>query len=80
MKTRIQKWGNSLALRIPRSFASEAGLQKETSIELSISDGKLIITPLPEPGYTLEQLISGINDDNLHHEIETGQAVGNEAW
>lgn len=80
MKTRIQKWGNSLALRIPRSFASEAGLQKETSIELSISDGKLIITPLPEPVYTLEQLISGINDDNLHHEIETGQAVGNEAW
>ena len=80
MKTRIQKWGNSLALRIPKSFASEAGLQKETSIELSVSDGKLIITPLLEPGFTLKQLLSQINNDNLHHEIDTGKAVGNEAW
>ena len=80
MKTRIQRWGNSLALRIPKSFASEAGLQKETSIELSVSDGKLIITPLLEPGFTLKQLLSKINSDNLHHEIDTGKALGNETW
>lgn len=80
MKTRIQRWGNSLALRIPKSFASEAGLQKETSIELSVSDGKLIITPLVEPRFTLKQLLSKINNDNLHHEIDTGKTVGNEVW
>jgi len=80
MKTRIQRWGNSLALRIPKSFASEAGLQKETSIELSVSNGKLIITPLVEPRFTLKQLISKINNDNLHHEIDTGKALGNETW
>lgn len=80
MKTRIQRWGNSLALRIPKSFASEAGLQKETSIELSVSDGKLIITPLIEPRFTLKQLLAKINKDNLHHEIDTVKAVGNEIW
>jgi antitoxin MazE len=80
MKTRIQRWGNSLALRIPKSFASEAGLQKETSVELSVSDGKLIIKPLVGPGFTLKQLLSKINNDNLHHEIDTGKSVGNEVW
>ncbi|RPJ60443.1 MAG: AbrB/MazE/SpoVT family DNA-binding domain-containing protein, partial [Dehalococcoidia bacterium] len=75
MKTRIQRWGNSLALRIPQSFAAEAGLQKETAIDLSVSDGKLIITPLVGPGFTLKQLLSKINDDNLHHETDTGKAV-----
>ena len=80
MKTRIQRWGNSLALRISKSFAAEAGLQKETSIELSVSDGKLIITPLAEPGFTLTQMLSKINEDNLHRETDTGKAVGNEVW
>lgn len=80
MKTRIQRWGNSLALRIPKSFASEAGIQKETPIELSVSDGKLIITPLVGPSFTLKQMLSKINEDNLHHEIDMGKAAGNEAW
>ena len=80
MKARIQKWGNSLALRIPKSFASEAGLQRETSIELSLSEGKLIITPLAEPKFTLKQLLAKVNKENLHHEMDTGPAAGNEAW
>ena len=80
MKTRIQKWGNSLALRIPKSFASEAGLQKETPVELSVSDGKLIIAPSIGPMFTLKQLLSKINKNNQHHETDTGKAVGNETW
>lgn len=80
MKTRIQKWGNSLALRIPKSFASEAGLQRETSIELSLSEGKLIITPMTKPKYTLKQLLAKVNNENLHNETYTGSAAGNEAW
>lgn len=80
MKTRVQKWGNSLALRIPKSFASEVGLQKETPVEVSLADGKLVITPLSQPKPTLKQLLAKITKDNLHSEIETGPAVGNEAW
>ena len=46
MRTRVQKWGNSLALRIPKSFADEVGLEKETTVEVSLSEGTLVITPI----------------------------------
>jgi len=45
MRTRIQKWGNSIALHIPKSFATEVGIQRETSVDVSLADGKLIIMP-----------------------------------
>jgi antitoxin MazE len=80
MRTRIQKWGNSLALRIPKSFATEVGLQKETAIEVTLADGKLVITPVAEPKPTLKQLLAKITKENLHHEVDTGPAAGNETW
>jgi antitoxin MazE len=80
MKTRVQKWGNSLALRIPKSFADEVGIRKESSVEVSLTDGKLVITPITKPKLTLEQLLAKVTEDNLHHEIDTGPATGNEAW
>jgi len=80
MKTRVQKWGNSLALRIPKSFASEVGLQKESSVEVSLANGKLVITPVVKPKPTLKQLLVKVTRGNLHHEVDTGTAVGNETW
>lgn len=80
MKTRVQKWGNSLALRIPKSFADEVGLQKETPVEVSLADGKIIVTPVTKSKLTLEQLLSKVTKENLHHEVDTGSAVGNETW
>lgn len=80
MKTCVQKWGNSLALRIPKSFASEVGLQKEALVEISLVDGKLVITPVTKPRPTLKQLLAQVTEDNLHHEIDTGAPVGAETW
>jgi len=80
MKTRVQKWGNSLALRIPKSFASEVGFQKETPVEVSLADGKLVIAPVAQPKPTLKQLLAKITKDNLHSEVDTGPAAGNEVW
>ena len=80
MKTRVQKWGNSLAVRIPKSFAAEVGLQRETDIEISLADGKLVITPVAKPKLTLKQLLSKVTKENLHHEVNTGHTAGNEAW
>lgn len=80
MKTRVQKWGNSLALRIPKSFATEAGLGKDTPVELSFTKGKLVIQPLAEKPLTLDELLRGVTDENLHGEWDTGPAVGKEAW
>jgi antitoxin MazE len=80
MKTRVQKWGNSLALRIPKSFATEAGLDRDSSVEVSLIDGKLTIVPDTKTKFTLKQLLSQVTNENLHHEVDTGPAMGNEAW
>jgi antitoxin MazE len=80
MKTRIQKWGNSLALRIPKSFALETGLDQDTVVDVALVNGKLVVTPLLTPALSLEALLAGITDDNLHDEQDTGVAVGNELW
>jgi antitoxin MazE len=80
MKAKVQKWGNSLALRIPKSFAEEVGLVKETRVEFSLSEGSLVITPIVTTKPTLEQLLSKVTKDNLHHEVDSGPAVGNETW
>jgi antitoxin MazE len=79
MKTRIQKWGNSLALRIPRAFASEVGLEPDSEVEVTLVDGQIVIAPVTQ-GYTLDDLLAGITEDNLHGEISTGTPLGNEAW
>jgi antitoxin MazE len=79
MKTRVQKWGNSLALRIPKSFAEEAGLHADAAVELSLVAGRLVVQPIPPP-LTLEELLRGITDENLPGEWNTGPAVGKEVW
>ena len=80
MKTRVQKWGNSLALRIPKSFAAEAGLYANGAVELSLVEGTLIVQPVASEPPTLDELLRGITDDNLPGEWDTGPAIGKEVW
>lgn len=80
MLTKVQKWGNSLALRIPKAFAVDAQLEKDSFVEISIVKGKIIITPILAPSWMLDELLAGITKDNLHNEVGTGFAVGNEVW
>jgi antitoxin MazE len=80
MKTRIQKWGNSLALRIPKPFAEEAQLAEDSTVDMTVRNGKLIVVPVREPEYTLEALVKQITPENRHGETDTGAAVGGEIW
>jgi antitoxin MazE len=80
MLTKVQKWGNSLALRIPKAFAVDAQLENDALVEISIVEGKIVITPVPAPSWTLDELLSGVTKENLHKEVDTGTALGNEAW
>jgi antitoxin MazE len=80
METRVQKWGNSLAVRIPKSFAAEAGLADGTAINITLDNGKLVLTPMPRPALTLSDLLAQVTDDNLHAETDFGPAHGGEAW
>ena len=80
MKTRIQKWGNSLALRIPRPFAKESKLQENSPVDVSVRNGKLVVAPLLEPTFALEELVEQITPENRHSEVVTGETLGNEVW
>jgi antitoxin MazE len=80
VKARVQKWGNSLALRIPKAFAEEIGIDDNAVVDVSLADGKLLVVPVSEPSLTLDDLLAGITDDNLHHEVDTGTPQGNEVW
>jgi antitoxin MazE len=80
MHTKIQKWGNSLGLRIPRSYAEEAQVKEGSTVDVSVENGCLRIRPLRARKYLLSDLLKGISRKNLHPEIATGDAVGREAW
>lgn len=80
MVTKVQKWGNSLALRIPKAFAVEAQLENDSFVEISFVKGQIIITPVPAPSWTMDELLASVTEDNLHNEVDTGFAVGNEVW
>jgi len=80
MLTKIQKWGNSLALRIPKTFALDANLENDSTVEISLVDGKIVVKPVSAPQWTLDELLAGINKNNLHQEVDSGEPVGNEVW
>jgi antitoxin MazE len=80
MNTKIQQWGNSLALRIPKAFAVEAKLHKGAVVDVSEEGGKIILTPVKKKNITLKSLLSGVTKENIHGEISTGKKVGKEIW
>jgi antitoxin MazE len=80
METRVQRWGNSLALRIPKPLADEAGLKDNSPVQLSLRDKSLVIVPVRKPALSLDTLLAQVTATNLHCEVQTGPAVGGEAW
>lgn len=82
MEVRVQKWGNSLALRIPSAFASEMGLAPGSPVTISLDDGKLVVLPVSSSAaaYPLADLLSRVTPDNLHREIPSGARLGKETW
>jgi antitoxin MazE len=79
MVAKIQRWGNSLAVRIPNVIAKELQISQGSEIEMKQLDDKIIIAPKHEK-YDLKHLVSKINRSNIHTEIKTHEAVGNEIW
>lgn len=80
MQTKISKWGNSLAVRIPKASAEEAHLTQNTPVELSVDEGRLVIEAQQRQSPKLDQLLAEITEDNVHAEIDAGGPVGREVW
>ena len=80
MKTHVQRWGNSLALRIPKIFAEEISVREGDEVEMSVAKGRLIVAPRPAPDYQLADLVAQIRPGNLHKEIVVSGPRGKEVW
>jgi antitoxin MazE len=80
MNTVLQKWGNSLALRIPRTIAAEIAVAEGHAVDLQVSKGRLVIAPVKTKQYELADLIAGMTAKNRHSEISSGSRRGRESW
>jgi antitoxin MazE len=80
MKTSIQKWGNSLAIRIPRAFAEEIRLNNGAEVELRLKSGRLEVSRIIPKRYNLKSLLAQVNRSNQHRETDWGAAEGKEIW
>lgn len=80
MLVKVQKWGNSIALRIPKSFAEQTFIESGSSVDLSIQDGKLIVEPIKQESYDLNELLSEVKETNLHREYFADEPKGKELW
>ncbi len=79
MTTTLQKWGNSLAVRIPKTVANDVALGEE-AVDLRITNGEIVIAPIRAKKYQLEELVGRISGKNRHPEVPTGKRMGREAW
>ncbi|MFZ1054918.1 MAG: AbrB/MazE/SpoVT family DNA-binding domain-containing protein [Opitutaceae bacterium] len=80
MKTTIQRWGNSLALRIPKAFAEETHVRDGTAVVLTLSDGSLVVRPAKRSKESLRALLSGIDSSNLNFATFEDEPRGREVW
>jgi antitoxin MazE len=80
MQAKVQKWGNSLAVRIPKPFAEDIQLTSGSRVELSVQDQMLIVKRSSASGASLKTLLKGVTTKNRHNEVDTVQPVGQEIW
>ena len=78
MEAKIQKWGNSLGIRIPMNVIRGLSLRNGSIVDIVEESDRLIIRPIEKPA--LDDLLNAISEENLHSEIDFGKAEGNEVW
>lgn len=79
MTTTVQKWGNSLGVRIPQKIAKNFDIVNGSELEVEVSEDGIILKPVTKDP-TLEELMAGITKENQHEEIDWGKPEGNEIW
>jgi antitoxin MazE len=80
MKATVKKWGNSAAVRIPASVMDALRLRLDEVVDVREEDGRIVIEPVRQVTYVLDDLLKGINAKNLHEAVEFGPPQGKEVW
>jgi antitoxin MazE len=79
VKAQLVKWGNSQAVRLPKSILEAAQLTEGDQLEITVENGQIVLEPeTARP--TLESLVSKITPQNRHREQDWGRPAGNEVW
>ncbi|NIP75913.1 MAG: AbrB/MazE/SpoVT family DNA-binding domain-containing protein [Xanthomonadales bacterium] len=79
MRGQIAKWGNSLALRLPKQVLRDARITEGATVSIELREGSVILTPV-RPTFTLAQLLTGYESEHRQPETDWGPARGEEAW
>lgn len=80
MVTKVQKWGNSLGLRLPKKLADDLNMATGTEVDIVVHEGKLVLTPRHPKRFTLDELLSRVTKRNKHSEVDLGPGRGDEQW
>ncbi|MBX3324852.1 MAG: AbrB/MazE/SpoVT family DNA-binding domain-containing protein [Nitrospira sp.] len=80
MKTGAQKWANSLAVRVPKSVASQIGLKAQDDLDIEVRDGNVVLKPQLRRVYRLDDLVKRITKKDVHNEVDSGGPMGCEVW
>jgi antitoxin MazE len=78
MTVRVQKWGNSLGVRIPKSVARQSSISEGTELEVFASNGRVILRPQKLPSF--KELIAAMKPGNRPEIVDWGKPIGKEAW
>jgi antitoxin MazE len=78
VQAKVQRWGNSLAVRIPKPFAEEVGLEAGTIVDMRLVDEGLLVARAPDESLSLDDLLDGVTKANLHAEVDAGPSQGRE--
>lgn len=79
MSTKLQKWGNSIGVRLSKEVVKKVGFKDGKSVSVKTIGKSVIITPFKKEE-TLDDLLSKVTPLNIHEEIDWGPPVGNEIW
>ena len=79
-KTQLARWGNSLAVRIPRRVVETARLREGAELTLAVGKNGAIVIKPAQRKYQLDELVSKITPHNRRDETDWGPRVGKEAW
>lgn len=79
MITTVQRWGNSLAVRIPKAFATQADMAEDARVQIAIENDAIVIRPAP-PAWKLDDMLENVTVSNRHSLVDWGDKVGKESW
>ena len=79
MKTTVQKWGNSLAVLIPKNITKDIRVSEGSNINIMAENGNIILSPSAKE-YSLKELLKNVTNENIHSEVSTGDHIGGEIW